>query len=140
MTEPAPREDLVANLLAQDPNLSDSQMEEYRMQLEQKIDKAERQAWQMRVAIYVALGTWMIAMAVAPFLKAMGNEMSTTLNVVWLIAIAAAPLCGVWFLIVYLVKYRPAVGQTRTDFQTTVILQLQRQVAELTERLNKQQG
>jgi len=138
MTENAHREDLVTNLLAQDHHLSDSQMEEYRMKLEQKIEKAERQARRLRFAIYVALGTWLIAFATAPFVEAMGTEMSNTVNVVWLIALAASPLCAAWFLIVYLVKYRPAVGQTRTEFQTTIILQLQRQVADLTERLNKE--
>jgi hypothetical protein len=104
----------------------------------QRIDKAERQARHMRIAIYIVAGTWLIAFAVAAFVDAMGCELSTALNMVWLIALTASPLCAVWFLVVYLVKYRPAVGQTRTEFQNAIILQLQQQVAELADRLSKE--
>lgn len=138
MTEPAPREELVNNLLAQDSGLSQTRMEEQRMQLEQNIDKAERQARHMRIGIYLSIGTYLTAFALLPFLEAMGDRMGPVLNMVWVIALTAAPLCAIWFIAVYLIKYRPAVGKTRTEFQNTIILQLQQQVAELTERLSKE--
>lgn len=138
MTERSPREELVNNLLAQDSKLSQTQMEEQRMRLEQTIDRAERQARHVRIGIYLSIGTYLTAFALLPFLAAVGNRMGTALNMVWVIALTAAPLCAIWFIVVYLVKYRPAVGQTRTEFQNTIILQLQQQVAELTERLSKE--
>lgn len=138
MTERADREDLIANLLQQDHQLTDIQMKEYRMKLEQRIEKAERQARQMRIAIYVVLGVWLFAFATAPIVEALGTEMSNTVNVVWFIALAASPLCGAWFLLRYLAKYRPAVSHGRTELQTAMILQLQRQVADLVARLDKE--
>lgn len=139
MNNDTSREQLVARLLSHDAGLSESQLKEHRVQLERRIERAERMARRLRYAIYVALAAWMASFTALPILRAFGRDMSMFLNVAWLVCLLASPLCLAFFLILYVVRYRPVVVAARSEFQSAILAQLQRQVTDLSARLEKRE-
>src|SRR5438552_3333573 len=97
------REQLVASLLSHDAGMSESQLKEYRMQLEQRIERNERMARRLRYAIYVALAAWLASFTAIPILQAIGRDLSIFLNVAWVVCLLASPLCLAFFLVLYVV-------------------------------------
>ncbi len=133
----------VRHLLAQDPNINDCQLKEFRMTLETNLaaweDRSEkvrrRLVWSIIILMFGYLGTILSMLSYSPGRAALAG---TTLTLVygaihWALVIAAlvALFAAIWLAITYFVKYAPTLKRARFDVQTSMILQLQEQIAEL---------
>jgi len=161
MPEQQSQGELVNELLSQDKGISESQLEEVRMKIEQILNKANQQEKWVRRAILVAVCVLFLSYAAAILLKGHGPRLVDWVTVAWGVCVSAMArllgpvLAGDWvtvawglcvlgslicttvFSLLYFIKYRPAVSRTRNELHTTILSDLQRQVAELAKRLDK---
>ena len=107
------------------------------MKIEQTLKKAEQQEKRMRRAIVVAVCVLFLSYAAIIPLEILGPKLGD-----WVFA--ALAVCGfgsfvstIFFSLLYFVKYRPAVSRSRNELQTTILSDLQRQVALLAKGLDK---
>ena len=135
-------------LLAQDPEINDTQLKEFRMQLDQLLESSEQKSKRTRHRILIALAVYLVGMVICwSFVVLCGAAASPAAGLVrgliyWLFLIAAlaAALTGIWLIALYVFKYAPQVSRARFDVQTSMMLELQQQVKQLhenTERSNK---
>ena len=137
----------VKQLVAQDPEINEQQMKEFRMQLEQTLESSEAKAKQTVRRILIA---WLIylggTLSYMFYLTNWGNaNRSATAETVGeyivgplFIASLAAMVIGVLLLVLYLVKYGPRLSRARFDLQTSMMLDLQQQVKQLRENMERQ--
>ena len=137
MSERDPHGSFVEKLLRQDGALTDAQLADYRRRLIDRIAKAERREKWMRVAA-IAICT----VAIVGYLPAMGSyslqpaEPLDLLRSIGLFVWVACSLVAIPFSLLYFLRYRRALDRARDDAQYTVLMQLERKVAELSERLS----
>jgi hypothetical protein len=144
MLEPDLHELRVKKLLAQDPEINDTQMKEFRMQLEQSLESWEEKAKKTRRRILIALAVYLAGMVACWFfaglwLNAAHNDKAAlVLGIMYLplfISALAAALIGIWLAALYVFKYAPRLHRARFDLQTSMILELQQQVKQLDENM-----
>lgn len=132
----------VKQLVAQDPEINETQMKEFRMQLEQTLGLWEAKAGQTRRRIVIAALVYLCSTAGYMFyLSNWGNaNRSATAETIGryivyplVVASLAAMIIGGLLLVLYLVKYRPRVSRGRFDLQTAMMLDLHQQVKQLQE-------
>ena len=116
----------VSRLVAQDPEINQSQMKEFRMQLEQTLELSEAKAQQTRRWILIAWLVYFFSMACC-----MLNLGSVPMFVVLLTAMTIGGL----LLALYLIKDGPRVSRARFDLQAAMMLELQEQVRELQQQI-----
>ena len=135
MTEPEKKTRLGAQLLRQDESMNNSTYEEYRMQLEESLTRAERREKQAGVVAVVSfvialvlmfVGGTQVAGAFDPWDED-ANALSITLGVVYAVASVLFWLA----LAAYFSRFRPRVRQARDDLRDAHIVKLQHEVAEL---------
>jgi hypothetical protein len=137
MPEQQSQGELVNELLSQDKGISESQFEEVRMKIEQILNKANQQEKWVRRAILVAVCVLFLSYAAAILLKGHGPRLVDWVTVAWGLCVLGSLICTTVFSLLYFIKYRPAVSRTRNELHTTILSDLQRQVAELAKRLDK---
>ena len=137
----------VKQLVAQDPEINEQQMKEFRMQLEQTLESSEAKAKQTRRRILIAWLVYLGGMFSYMFyMTNWGNaNRSATAEAVGeyivgplFIASLAAMVIGVLLLVLYLIKYGPRLSRARFDLQTSMMLDLQQQVKQLRENVERQ--
>ena len=137
----------VKKLLAQDQEINDTQLKEFRMQLEQSLETWEADAKKTRrliliaVAVYVATLFLQAIFAVAH--KSVGSgAMAIVYGLIeWgsRLACVASFFIGVWLVRSYFFRYAPGLKRARFDVQTGMMLELQQQVAELREEMKRRE-
>lgn len=136
----------VKKLLAQDPEINDTQLKEFRMQLNQSIELLEQKSKRTRRRILIALAVYLAGMIICWFFALQWREAAPDAAaaavrglVYWPFAIAAlaASLTGIWLVALYLFKYGPQLNRARFDVQTSMILELQQQVKQLCEKIER---
>jgi hypothetical protein len=133
----------VQRLLAQDQEINDIQLKEFRMQLEQNLQSWEVSSQKVRrvlvriLALFVFL--YLVGVFFMPMFQVGQREMKAEgmwnlyLAVMggWFVAMILTVAVGLWMFILYLYKYAPALKRARFDTQTAMILELQQQVEQL---------
>jgi hypothetical protein len=136
----------VKKLLAQDPKINDSQLEELRMQLDQSIETLEQKSKRTRRRILIALAIFLPAMAVCNVFAAIWQDAAPDAGaaivrglIYWpiLIATLASALTGIWLVAVYVFKVAPQINSARFDTQKAMMLELQQQVKQLHEHMEQ---
>jgi hypothetical protein len=133
MTESHHSRKFADELVSQDDGVSRFDFGGFRMNLDKTLESIERRARSTRRASLIASAIT-IAMLLLTFLSmATGVKWVTiVLGVCFYLALIVA---GV-LLTLYWHKYRPALDRARSDLQTSMIADLQRQVAALSTRLD----
>jgi hypothetical protein len=136
----------VKNLLAQDPKINDTQLKEFRMQLEQTLESWEKKAKATRRRILIALGVYLVGMIacwslVLVWRHPAANDTGLWRGLVYLpfaISSLTAALIGIWLVALYVFKYAPRLNRARFDVQMSMMLELQQQVKHLHENFAQQ--
>ena len=136
MTEPHPARESVEKLIAQDAVVSEFNFEEFRMTLEKSLESMERRARLVRRACWIA-STLTVACLLAMLPLKMFRLLTEVawVRVAWGACFWTALITAGVLLVLYRDKYRPALDRARTDLQISMIADLQRQIATLSERL-----
>ena len=136
----------VKKLLAQDPEINDTQLKEFRMQLDQLLESCEQKSKRTRRRILIALAVYLAGMVVCWFLRVLWHDAAPNAAaglarglVYWpfIIAALAAALAGIWLLALYVFKYAPQLNRARFEVQTSMMLELQQQVKQLHENMER---
>jgi TRAP-type C4-dicarboxylate transport system permease small subunit len=136
----------VKQLLAQDPEINDKQMKEFRMQLELALESSEAKAKQTLRRILIALavylgGTFGYFFYLANWGDATPNATANLVRQVILIPLVVASLAAVviGFLLViqFLFKYWPRLNRARFDLQMSMLQELQQQMKQLQEKIER---
>jgi hypothetical protein len=136
----------VKKLVAQDEEINDSQLKEFRMELEQALDSWEQKSQRTRRRIFFAIAGYLAGMTICRFLmvlwtRAAPDHVSAIIRglIYWpfLIGTLAAALVGVWLVALYFFKYAPRLNRARFDLHTSMLLELQQQVKELHENMEQ---
>jgi hypothetical protein len=140
MADRATHEQRVKQLVAQDTDINENRIQEFRIQLEQTLEFSEAKVKLTRRRILIALTVYWIAIAaswyafshlgnatVDPKIIQLRELILIPLNLVSLVTFVILAL----LIALYLFKYWPRVSRTRFDVQTTMILELQEQVRSL---------
>ncbi len=139
-------EQRVKKLLAQDQEINDTQLKEFRMQLEQSLEAWEQKSKRMRRRILITLAVYLIGMTACQFLALLwhGAAADATAGMIrgliympLMISGLAAALAGIWLVALYLFKYAPQLNRARYDVQTSMMLELQQQVKQLCETMER---
>jgi recombinational DNA repair ATPase RecF len=128
------RRQFLEDLLKQGPQLTPEQYDDYRRQLDQKINRTEREERQMR---WFVAGAWLAALAVFAcavsllVVHARGSFVNPLPD--WFLAVMAeglvlCPALGLLLLGLYLFKYRRRVSLAREEIQRAVFADLQVQM------------
>jgi hypothetical protein len=138
----------VKKLLAQDPEINDKQMEEFRMQFAQNLELSEAKAKQTRRRILITLAVYLSAMVICLIFVSQWREAAPnpTAGLVrglvylpFLVSYITAGIVGIWLVAMYVFKYAPRLNQARFELQTSMLLELQQQVKQLQENVGRQE-
>lgn len=138
MTEYQPLHSQLEDLLSQDSQVVSFPFDEFRMNLQASIQELEQKARKLQNAAY-----WGVAATIVCYLSVLPMEFFNLTGIPWI-----GPLwvvCGnlaLWPTVIlvslYTFKYKPAIERARGDLQTTILAQLQSQVAELSRKIDAQ--
>jgi hypothetical protein len=135
MPKPGP-DDLSERLLAADAPVSDEAFREYRMQLEQKLDKALRMERYARITM---IGLWVavfVNMAIVSLLMSVWKIHSEAIGAFHAVLVIAA-----WVeTIFYFARYRVKLTRVRDERQMALLQELSQRVSELSRRLDERGG
>jgi len=143
MTETGPSKKLVEGLIAQDGGISESQFEEFRMNLAHSLESLERRAQSSRRATIRSLVAVIICYGFGHFLRMTQSSPPWPYEIIipiwalcsWIALITAGVLVArYWY------KHRPALERGRTDVQIAMFGELQRQIAQLAQRIDDRAG
>jgi hypothetical protein len=132
----------VKRLVAQDPEINEKQMKEFRMQLEQTVELSEARAKQTRRRILIAWLLYMAAMLVGFAVPSHWMDATVDMRLIrlreWVLVplgifTMAAMVIGVLLVLLYLFKYWPRLNRARFDLQMSMMLELQQQMKQLQE-------
>ena len=138
----------VKRLLAQDPEINETQMEEFRMELQESLEAWEERSRRTRRRILIALGVYLAGMVICWFLALRWREAAPDATAaLWrgllywppLASALVAALAGFWMIALYAFKYAPQLNRTRFEMQLSVMLELQRQVKRLCEHFEQRE-
>lgn len=138
MNNPESRKSLVEGLVAQDDGISETQLKEFRMNLEQSLESLELKAHSSRRATIRSLGVVTACYLVGFALQMIQNLAPLPFDLIlplWSFCTTAALITAVVIVVRYWSLHRPALERGRIDLQITMFGELQRQVSELNERL-----
>ena len=136
----------VKKLLAQDQEINDTQLKEFRMQLEQSLETCEQKAKNARLRILIALAVYLVGFILCGLMVKLWPfepphfALAFVRNILYLsflVSALGAALIGIWLAILYVFKYSPALKRIRFELQTAMMLELQQQVAELREEVKR---
>ncbi len=139
----------VEKLLAQDPEINDTQLNEFRRQLNESIELLEQKSKRTRRRILTALAIYLAAMVICSFFVVLWQDAApnATAGIVrglvyfsFAISALVAALIGIWLVALYVFKYAPQLNRARFDVQTSMMLELQQQVQQLHENLERQKN
>lgn len=127
-------------LIAQDAGLSNTQLKEFRMQLEQSLHALEQKARSSQRATIRAIGAVVLCW-IAGLLLNMGQGFAPLPNhivgPIWVACTWASLICVAVFGVRYWTQHRPALERGRIDLQIAMFQELQRQMTKLADRLDR---
>lgn len=141
MTESHHSREFADELVSQDNGVSQFDFGEFRMNLDKTLESIERRARSVRRASLVASAITIAVLLLAVFLMLLFQNLSMATAMKWVTVILGVCfylsliVAGV-LLILYQYKYRPAVERAKSDLQLSMIADLQRQIATLSQRLD----
>ncbi len=138
MNDDRPYQSRLEDLLSQDADVSSFQFDEFRANLEESIMNLEQRARIIRRATLWALAIFIICVVLLPLAGLSG--ISNYEWVRWVICgscLVAMFTTGV-LAGIYQYKYAPILARTKADLTSTMIAQLQQQVADLSRKLDSQ--
>jgi hypothetical protein len=136
----------VKKLLAQDPEINDTQMKEFRMQLEQALESWEEKAKKTRRRILIALAVYLAGMIFCQIFVMFWHDAAPNgtaalvrglVYLPFLLSGITAAVIGIWLIALYIFKYAPQLTRARFDLQTSMMLELQQQVKQLNENMER---
>ncbi len=134
----------VKELLAQDTEINDTHLKEFRMLLEQSIESLEEKSKKTRRRILIALAIYLTGMVICWTFVALWQDVAPNAAaakvrglIYWpfLITTLVAVLVGIWAVALYVFKYAPQINRARFDVQMSVMLELQQQMKQLHEKV-----
>lgn len=153
MMDHSTHQQFVDRLLEQETRVSDSQLGEYRRNLHQKIAKADRRERRMRavtlgmaVTVLLGYGFFIVERLISPGSNSLLPHLQHVLDllpemvgaillaVLWACYLTCA-VCVAPFLLLYFLQYRRKVQQTHQEQILAILGELQRQIAEIRERM-----
>lgn len=130
---------LVDGLIAQDTQISETQLKEFRMKLNQSLERLEQTAEASRTALIRSVGAVFVCY-IFGFVFNLTREYSALpyhiIGPAWSICTNVALVTMTVIAVRYWSRHRPALERGRTDLQIAMFSELQRQVAELTQRVD----
>lgn len=119
--------------MSQDPQLDDTKLKEFRMQLESALHDFERRGARVRRIASVAGIVYLINVLFGFFVLngAKADSFRGSLAMPWMIVGLFTMVVGGYALVIYLTRYMPAIRRLRYDIQNSMIAELQQQVAAL---------
>jgi hypothetical protein len=136
MADEHDRRQQVENLVSQDPHINDTNMGDFRMQLEQNLADWERRGSRMWRILCISAIAYMLEMAFALlYLNRIPAENQRYWFLPFMIVGWATFIAGIYSLIVYVGKYAPAIRKLRYDIQSAMIAELQQQVVALRDEI-----
>lgn len=141
MTEPGPSKKLQDGLISQDVGISDTQLKEFRMQLEQSLNALEKKAQSSQRATICAIVA-VILCSIAAVILNMGQGFSPLpMHIVaplWTLCTWGSLIAAGVLIVRYWTQHRPALERGRTDLQIAMFNELQRQMTKLAQRLDNE--
>jgi hypothetical protein len=140
MTEKDRSKKLREDLIAQDAHISESQLEEFRMNLGQSLETIEKRAESSRRATIRSVVA-VIVCYVGLYLSFMARGLGTyTENAIAVLSICTwvALISAAVFVTRYWGWHRPALERGRLDLQIAMFAELQRQMNQIVQRLDGQ--
>lgn len=139
MTEPGPTRRQQDVLIAQDTGISDTQLKEFRMQLEQSLTALEQKARSSQRATIRAIVA-VILCSIAAVILNMGQGYSPLphhiVGPIWVLCTWTSLITAGVLIVRYWTQHRPALERGRTDLQIAMFNELQQQMAKLAQRLD----
>jgi hypothetical protein len=139
MNENNPTRKFADELISQDAVVSEFQFEEFRMNLEKKLESVQHRARTVHraewIAAVVAIGCVLAFVPLAIFRLVPDYEW---VGGIWGICTWTALIIAGSLGTLYRYKYRPAVDSAKSDLQTSIIKELQQQVATLIRQTHDQ--
>lgn len=133
MADEHDRRKQIENLVSQDPDINDTKMRDFRMQLETTLAEFERRGMRLRrIAIRATLAYSAIAALLIVFRPPGGA--SLVAGVLAVVA-TAAMIVGGYAIITYFGQLAPAIRRLQFDSHTAMIAELQQQVVALRDEL-----
>ena len=128
----------VAALVAQDPEINDSRLKEFRMQLEQSLAKWERDGRVVRRAGWIAAAVSILGMfTILPLQAIPALRQNAVVLFLWCLIWLASLVVAGFFIVLYREKYAPGINRARFDLQVAMIHELQQQLEELRRRVDR---
>ncbi|HEY1603202.1 MAG TPA: hypothetical protein VGG64_26600 [Pirellulales bacterium] len=122
----------VASLIAQDREINDLNIKDFRMKLELSLAKWERDGQLVRRAGWIAAAVTILGMfTILPLQAIPALRQNVVAHFVWCLAWFASLAIAGFFIVLYREKYAPAIKRARFDLQTTMIQEMQKQIEEL---------
>lgn len=128
------------NLINQDAGISQTQFEEFRMNLDQSLNAVEQRVQASRLATIRSVMAVVVCYLFGLVLQ-MTQQYTPFKEIVlplWALATNAALITAGVLVTRYWYKHRPALERERTDLQIAMFSELQRQLNQLNERLDQQ--
>lgn len=139
MNNPESRKSLVEGLVAQDAGISETQLKEFRMNLEQSLESLEQKANSSRRATIRAIGAVVVCYIFGLALNSVQHVTPlphAVIGPLWIFCTWGSLITSAVLVTRYWSRHRPALERGRTDLQIAMFGELQRQVSELSQRLN----
>jgi len=128
-------------LLEQEPLPNESRYAQHRQQINERLQKASRDERIVRavtIAVCIAGCCWLVVPAAVQWIPREKAVQTSVLGDVVVPAVGfvlfACSVLAIPLLILYVLRYRRAVDRAREDARDTVLLELQKKVAKLSER------
>lgn len=128
------------NLLKQDDGLNEETLRNERMTLAQTLETLEERAWKIQRASYVGLAVVIVCVLAILPMEAFHWRQILWVAVLWGVIGYGAFLVTVVLLVIDWFQYRPAIERKRSKLQTTLLIDLQRQIAEVRAELDRRGG
>lgn len=142
MGETRPPPTRVDTLISQDRGISESQLQEFRMNLEKSLEKLERQAESSRKNAIRSVAAVLVCLVFAFLInsyQALAPAPNQILAPIWTACTWIAMITCATVLVRYWTKHRPALERGRMDLQIAMFGELQQQIAALNDRLGEKQ-
>ena len=125
--------------MAQDPQIDDSKIRDFRMQLETSLVDFEHRGARVRRTAIIAGVIYLVDVVFGLIVLngATAGSWRGSLVLPWAIVGWLAMIIGGYAVVVYLTRYMPAIRRLRYDIQNSMITELQQQVASLREELRR---
>jgi uncharacterized membrane protein YqjE len=123
-------------LVSQDEAVSSFNFEEFRMKLEASIQQLEGRARTIRRATLWGLGIFLFCVVSVPMMQVSELAVHHWVRLVWGITGVVAMLTTGVLAAIYQYRYAPALTRARSDLTSTMIAELQQQVADLSRKVN----